>query len=312
MHINRLHATTLIFPLALAGTTLALDPPGLPDPDIRQTGEMLRGVAPVRASKLIGMEVYNHQDKHLGEVTDIVLDRDGKQIGYAVVSYGGLLGMGDKLFAMPYKMLEYSTTKDSRVYISLDEQALRNAPGFDKNAWPDKADASYYQQLDKYYSRNAPAGENGMRRDIAAKAPGNTREDLTKSPAPRVEGLTWNRRLSSLLGASVQSPSGEGLGEVKDVIIDWDSGEVQYDVLSFGGVLGIGDKLFAVPADQFASKPDSRQLVLNVDKNALKQAPGFDQKNWPNFADRTWREMNDRAFPHPRPGEANVETPETR
>lgn len=295
----------LALPLAASSVSFAEDPPMTPDPAIKQDHmNEVKGVAPVRASKLIGMEVYNHQDKHLGEIKDVVLDRDGKKIGYAVVGYGGILGLGDKLFAMPYKMLEYSTTRDSRVYISLDEQVLRDAPGFDKNAWPDKADASYYKQLDEYYSKNVPGKDA---KELLAKAPANTGEKM--APAPVTSGLTWNRRLSSLLGANVQSPSGESLGEVKDVIIDWDSGDVQYNVLSFGGVLGIGDKLFAIPAEQFVSKPDTKSLVLGVDKNTLKQASGFDQKNWPNFADRTWREQNDRAFPH-RAGEASTEMPD--
>jgi sporulation protein YlmC with PRC-barrel domain len=254
------------------------------------------------------MEVYNHQDKHLGEVKDIVLDQSGKKVGYAVVSYGGLLGMGDKLFALPYKMLEYSTTNSSRVFISLDEHTLRNSPGFDQKNWPDKVDASYYKQLDEYYAKNAPAADNKARRDIASKDPSLNREDPKHGqPAPVTSGLTWNRRLSALIGANVENPSGKNLGEVKDVIIDWDSGDVQYGVLSFGGLLGIGDKLFAIPAHQFQSKPDSRQLVLNINKETLDQAQGFDQRNWPNFADRSWREQNDRLFPRAPHGEANID-----
>ena len=113
------------------------------------------------------------------------------------------------------------------------------------------------------------------------------------------EGATWDRRVSSLLGTNVESPDGSNLGEIKDVVIDWNSGKVQYTVLSFGGIAGIGNKLFAIPVDQFQTKPDSKKLVLAIDKDRLKNAPGFDKDNWPNFANTSWRRTNDQFYTSP-------------
>lgn len=301
MHSYRTLFASLALPLAVAGVALA-DMPETADPGmqkdmaspIKQTA-----TAPVRASKLIGMEVYNHQDKRLGTIKDVVISQDGKTVGYAVISYGGFLGMGDKLFAVPYRTLEYSSVKDSRIHLGIDEMAMKNAPGFNKDSWPDKADsAAYYKQIDSYYDKNASARPAGMRMDSDTATPGQT---------PVTEGLTWNRRLSSLVGAKVQSPTGESLGDIKDVIIDWKSGKVQYSVLSFGGVLGIGDKLFAVPSTALTSKPDTKELVLPIDKQRLKDAPGFSKDNWPNFTDETWQKTND-SFYSPKP---TMTTPDT-
>lgn len=281
---------SLALPLAVAGVSLA-DVPQPADPAIQKdmsSPMKQETTAPVRASKLIGMDIYNHQDKHLGAIKDVVLSQDGQTVGYAVVSYGGFLGMGDRLFAIPYRSLEYSSVKDSRIYLGIDEVAIKNAPGFNSNHWPDQADsAAYFKQIDQYYDKNTAGQPAAVRMEGGAPA---------GTPVPVTEGLTWNRRLSSLVGANVQSPTGESLGQVKDVIIDWKTGKVQYDVLSFGGVLRIGDKLFAVPPSALKSKTDAKELVLPIDQQRLKNAPGFDKDNWPNFTDVTWQKANDQFY----------------
>jgi len=92
---------------------------------------------------------------------------------------------------------------------------------------------------------------------------------------------------SSLTDDSVQNTAGENLGDVKDLMIDTASGEVQYAVLSFGGWLGMGEKLFAVPWKAFRVDTANQCLVLDVPKERLKNAPGFDKDHWPDFADNT-------------------------
>ncbi len=90
---------------------------------------------------------------------------------------------------------------------------------------------------------------------------------------------------STLSGDAIKNIQGESLGDLKDIMIDTASGKVSYAVLSFGGVLGLGDKLFAVPWESLAVDGENKHLVLNVSKERLKDAPGFDKDHWPNFAD---------------------------
>lgn len=90
---------------------------------------------------------------------------------------------------------------------------------------------------------------------------------------------------STLSGDAIKNPQGESLGDLKDIMIDTNSGKVAYAVLSFGGVLGMGDKLFAVPWESLAVDGENKCLLLNVSKERLKDAPGFDKDHWPNFAD---------------------------
>lgn len=111
--------------------------------------------------------------------------------------------------------------------------------------------------------------------------------DQTPNPSNRAAAANAGVVLSSstLTGDSVRNAQGEDLGDLKDLMIDTATGKVQYAVLSFGGVLGLGDKLFAVPWSSLRVDTENECLVLDVPKERLKDAPGFDKDHWPNFAD---------------------------
>jgi sporulation protein YlmC with PRC-barrel domain len=94
---------------------------------------------------------------------------------------------------------------------------------------------------------------------------------------------------STLTGDRVRNSAGEDLGKVHDIMIDVPTGRVAYAVLSFGGVLGMGNKLFAVPWTAFTLDEDEKEFLLDVDKTRLENAPGFDKDNWPDMADPSWR-----------------------
>jgi len=89
----------------------------------------------------------------------------------------------------------------------------------------------------------------------------------------------------TLAGDRVRNAAGEDLGKVEEIMIDLASGRVAYVVLSFGGFLGIGDKLFAVPWQALRIDEGEHQFVLDVDRKTLESAPGFDKDNWPDMAD---------------------------
>lgn len=93
---------------------------------------------------------------------------------------------------------------------------------------------------------------------------------------------------STLSGDSVKNPAGEDLGSIKELMIDVPSGRVGYAVLSFGGFLGMGDKLFAVPWSALRLDEDDKCFILDTDRATLESAPGFDQNNWPDMADNSW------------------------
>lgn len=94
---------------------------------------------------------------------------------------------------------------------------------------------------------------------------------------------------SKLAGGAVRNADGEALGDIKEIMIDTETGCVAYAVLAFGGFLGLGEKLFAIPWS--ALRPQVTEpcsFVLQVDRDRLATAPGFDKAEWPDFADRKW------------------------
>jgi sporulation protein YlmC with PRC-barrel domain len=93
---------------------------------------------------------------------------------------------------------------------------------------------------------------------------------------------------STLAGDSVRNAAGEDLGTIDEIMIDIPTGRVAYAVLSFGGFLGMGDKLFAVPWSALKVDEDEKCFVLNIDKQTIETAPGFDKDNWPNMSDAAW------------------------
>jgi len=89
---------------------------------------------------------------------------------------------------------------------------------------------------------------------------------------------------SKLVSDSVRNTEGQALGRIEELMIDLESGAIAYAVLSFGGVFGIGDKLFAIPWESLELDPDKREFILDIERERLQAAPGFDKSNWPDFA----------------------------
>lgn len=110
-----------------------------------------------------------------------------------------------------------------------------------------------------------------------------------------------NIRASQLIGMNIENPQGESVGEINDLVIDGNNGRVRYAAVTYGGVLGVGDKMFAVPFEAFqvkrqAGDRDDYVLTLNVTQQQLEGAQGFDQDNWPNFADQNFTKEIDRRY----------------
>jgi sporulation protein YlmC with PRC-barrel domain len=93
---------------------------------------------------------------------------------------------------------------------------------------------------------------------------------------------------STLEGDAVVNAEGDDLGNIEEIMLDVPRGRVAYAVLSFGGFLGLGDKLFAIPWNALTLDTERKCFVLDVDKDRLKKAPGFDKDRWPSMADPRW------------------------
>ena len=124
--------------------------------------------SPMKASNIIGTNVVNPDGDKLGDVKEIVIDPRTGRVAYAVVSFGGFLGMGTKLFAIPFSALKYNVTKSefanneyiipsehiqSEYVLDISKERLEKAPGFDIDHWPLMSDEKWHRDMHRYYER---------------------------------------------------------------------------------------------------------------------------------------------------------------
>lgn len=108
------------------------------------------GPALMGADTLLGDNVVNGADENLGDIKEIMLDMNTGQVAYAVLAFGGFLGMGEKLFAVPWQALHLDTA-NHRFVLNVEKERLKNAPGFNKDAWPDMSDINWAKQIHTFY-----------------------------------------------------------------------------------------------------------------------------------------------------------------
>lgn len=116
------------------------------------------------------------------------------------------------------------------------------------------------------------------------------------------EGLYPNLPLkcltaTSIIGDKVQNKQGEGLGKIKDIMLNVQTGAIEYYIVEFGGFLGIGEKFFAIPFALLTVDPTKQVYIFDQSREKLEQAPGFDKDHWPETnihyyeADQHWSFM---------------------
>ena len=123
------------------------------------------GPALMGADTLIGDSVVNANEENLGEIKEIMLDMQTGQVAYAVLAFGGFLGMGEKLFAVPWPALHLDTVHH-RFVLNVPKEQLQHAPGFNKDAWPDMSDIAWASSIHSFY------GTDPMRQTAPTMGPG--------------------------------------------------------------------------------------------------------------------------------------------
>ena len=204
-----------------------------------------------KASKLIGMEVKDRNGNSIGEIKNMALDPAQNEVRYAVLSFGGVMGIWDKLFAVPLNAFERG--KDDNVLVlNVSKPQLDKIKGFDDDYWPTYVAGYWSGEQENASARNAQPPATGA----VIKA-------------------------TEYLEREVNNLNGEELGEIKDLAIDLSSSRIKYVVIEHGGLLGVGEKLVAVPASTLSSSADNDEIFLNATEEELKNARGFPDDKWP-------------------------------
>ncbi len=86
---------------------------------------------------------------------------------------------------------------------------------------------------------------------------------------------------TSIIGDKVVNKADEDIGRIKDIMMNIKDGKIQYLIIEFGGFLGLGEKLFAIPFVALKLNPKEQNFILDVEKTFLETAPGFNPEHWP-------------------------------
>ncbi|MCW5601474.1 PRC-barrel domain-containing protein [Nitrosomonas sp.] len=201
----------------------------------------------INAQKLIDMNVVGQNGNTLGEIQDLVLSHN-KTISYAIVSVGGILGVGEKLVTIPFHDLNINKTEE-KVTLNLTEKQLEELPEFKFEYIGDRN----YQTNDRPTTSSADSKYN-------------------------VANTDYDINAKKLFGMNVVDPSGKKLGELKDLLLS-KSEKVIHAIVSTGGMLGMGKKLIAVPFHSLQVNKTDEKIILNVTEKQLEQAADFKFSN---------------------------------
>jgi sporulation protein YlmC with PRC-barrel domain len=271
----------------------------------------------------LDFDVFSNEGEDLGDVEDLVINLQSERIQYLVVSFGGLLGLGEREVLIPWGAAELSTDEGAVegalagatvLIINMDEEALSNAPDvelddlgdMDPDAWDDEL-RTYWETMPPDVitdpDETPPAGAT----EGAEATPAAT-EAVDKTPAATdaagtaqgetagaVTGLKRVVLASDLLGWDVRQANEDDLGEgdeiiVEEIIVDAKSGKVQYVLISAEGLDDLDDRWIPVPlgALNLTAEGDALLLSEQVDVETLRTAPNFEPDVLPDITVANW------------------------
>jgi sporulation protein YlmC with PRC-barrel domain len=227
------------------------------------------------SSTIKGDKIVNEAGDDLGKIEELMIDlRDGR-LAYVVMSFGGFLGLGDKLFAIPWQAFRLKL-HDHAFILDVPKDVLEKAEGFDKDNWPITSREwlstvySYYGYQPYWQTRVTELpGETEAQRIARAGSTSADRENPDFLSA------------GTLKGDKVVDKAGKDIGKIEEFMIDLQDGKIGYVVVSHGGFLGLGNKLFAIPWEALSLRLHEHAFALNVSNETFDKAEGFDKDNWP-------------------------------
>ena len=120
------------------------------------------------AESIMSDSVKNSEGKDLGSIKELMLNPENGHIDYAVLSFGGFMGMGDKYFAVPWDAIEVDRERKT-LRLDMPKERLEKMEGFDKSNWPDFANEEFENKMHQHfdgigrYSSKGPRAHSSMR-----------------------------------------------------------------------------------------------------------------------------------------------------
>lgn len=228
--------------------------------DSQQAYAQDKSVVFTLAKDIRGTEIYSTQGEEIGSVSDLVVDvRAGKAI-YAVVSFGGWLGIDSESVAVPMKAISWDRTNE-RFVLPVTKERVQNAPKFDSTDWDRLDDRDWCERTRQAFGELPDKDGREGHRD-------HRRDDT------RAAGRNYDRYMLStkLAAAKISGRDGEDFGAIEDIIVDRSSGDIGFVTLKTGGVLGIGAETRVVPWEALERREDLRFFVA-LNGSEIENAP---------------------------------------
>jgi sporulation protein YlmC with PRC-barrel domain len=220
--------------------------------------------------------VKDSRGQFVGRITDLVIEPDGR-ISFAVLSRFEMDGRDARLVAVPFSALSFD---DKYLVLDATSDKLASAPIFNRSYLKAR---SWAEDSNRYFGLQPSWGE-GKEETACEKAPGMTR------PISMTKG--WNRPFDAteILGTQVRDSQGEEVGKIDDLVFD-DEGRISFAVIGYGGFLGMGQNLVAVPVNSLSNDEEQRHFILDATKDKIQSAPLFGKKalDEPGWADGVYR-----------------------
>lgn len=206
-----------------------------------------------RVSELNGMRIDAKGGEKIGEIRQLAINTENGRVRYAIVDNGS-----GTLYPIPLGAIKFQKNRTLGVVDTTNER-MKDAPTFKPDGWNTIGDNKWGAVVYQFYGINRNADEEKERPDFVSSA--------------------------SVRGAKVETRRGESLGSVRDVMIDTEKGVVAYGVLDFGR----DGKLFAVPWQSMTVREGGKNVMMrSVERDDLKDAPGFANNRWPAYKDLEW------------------------
>ena len=264
-----------VFGLLLLGPVLGQDRDVIREQEMTRTAQETdkAWMRARKASEILGLEVRNARDDDLGDIKDLAIDPRSGDIAFGVVSFGGFLGIGDELYAVPWKAFSMATVEGDKLQMRLDvdEDRLEQAPELTDENWHQLSQTDTKNRLCEFYG----VDPRGMEREKQIPA-----QHQTGQSAPRL------LKASAVMDMDIVDNEGEEIDNIEELVLDPQRGSVAYVVLPFEG------QSVAMPWQGIEVRQEMEdgepELRLTVPSSKLAQAPRFDEDDLRRMTDPIW------------------------
>ena len=229
-----------------------------------------------RADKLLGADVMNTSGKKLGTIDELVMDASRQRVSYAVLAFGGFLGMNENQRAVPWEALHIrgqgAADGDLKIELHATEDQIKSAPAFNRDRWPDTAPGVWDVSGTGTYPHQWQ-GDQAHRDDTAPRA-GDLDHQSDRDRNPTAVAVNTGvsadmmdaRRVSEVTDKDVKNASGKTIGEIEDLVVDTNRGDIAYALVKTDDdVVDLADQFAAIPWRALDRQQDAFTVAIGND-----------------------------------------------